>query len=242
MPSPNIGTGQNVLNAVAVVSANDVWAVGNTTDPNRTLIEHWDGVSWSIVPSPNAGTGGNYLYGVAVVSANDVWAVGRYATPASQTLMEHWDGVSWSVVPSPNLVGNLEGYLQGVAGASTNDVWAVGYSFNDSTFAYQTLIEHWDGVSWSVVPSPNPGTTHDDLYGIAILSANDMWAVGRHLDNLSSSYQTLTEHYYRRCPPTSANLRPLLRSLLCSLLRLVSPPARHLPFHPPQPISTHLSI
>src|SRR5437764_621866 len=49
--SPNVGTSSNVLNGVAVVSANDVWAVGYYS--GGTLIEHWDGTSWSVVPSPN---------------------------------------------------------------------------------------------------------------------------------------------------------------------------------------------
>src|SRR5437867_4096935 len=35
--SPNVGTSSNVLNGVAVVSANDVWAVGYYS--NATLIE-----------------------------------------------------------------------------------------------------------------------------------------------------------------------------------------------------------
>src|SRR5258706_5160860 len=71
--SPN---GSNELYAVAAVSANDVWAVGQQT------ILHWDGSSWNTVPNaPSVG-----LYGITVISANEIWAVGGY----NKTLTMHW--------------------------------------------------------------------------------------------------------------------------------------------------------
>src|SRR5690242_16864628 len=53
--SPHVPSVSNVLTAAAAVSADDIWAVGNTSDMNgaQTLIEHWDGTRWSIVASPN---------------------------------------------------------------------------------------------------------------------------------------------------------------------------------------------
>src|SRR5579859_6854009 len=55
--SPNVGVGDNSINGVAAISASNAWAVGyNFIGVNTvTLIEHWDGTSWSVVPSPNAG-------------------------------------------------------------------------------------------------------------------------------------------------------------------------------------------
>src|SRR5204862_547524 len=81
--------------------------------------------------------------------------------------------------------GSRSSYLSGVAAVSANDIWAVGGS----------LIEHWDGSNWSVVPSPSPSAGYSNLYGVAAVSANDVWAVG------SSGYdpfQTLTEHWNGR--------------------------------------------
>ena len=60
-----------------------------------------------------------------------------------------------------------------MAAIAANDVWVAGYYFPGS-YA-QTLIEHWDGTSWSVVPSPNGCCT---LRGVAAVAANDVWAVG----------------------------------------------------------------
>src|SRR5690242_8698341 len=94
--SPNL-TDQD-FSAVTCVSASDCWAVGNFTDVDfiqQTLIEHWNGNTWSIISSPTAGFGNNALNGVTCASTSNCWAVGVYdGTSAQQTLIEHWDGVS----------------------------------------------------------------------------------------------------------------------------------------------------
>ncbi|HXS63214.1 MAG TPA: hypothetical protein VN767_10070 [Streptosporangiaceae bacterium] len=38
---------------------------------------------------------------------------------------------------------------------SRNNVWADG-SYITGNNAAQTLVEHWDGTKWSIVPSPDP--------------------------------------------------------------------------------------
>jgi hypothetical protein len=181
------------LQAVAAVSASDVWAVGYTTGTvSQTLIEHWDGTAWSVVPSPNVGSGNNFLYGAAAVSASDVWAVGfgqNSPTSTYQTLIEHWDGSHWSVVPSPN-AGLADNQLYSLTVVSASDVWVVG-----AYHEYQTLIEHWDGTAWSVVPSPNVGSGNNFLYGAAAVSASDVWAVGSEYDITVGMWQTLIEHW-----------------------------------------------
>jgi hypothetical protein len=66
--------------------------------------------------------------------------------------------------------------LEGIDAAANDDVWAVGRL--SPTPYYQTLTEHWDGASWSVVPSPNLGGLTNDLEDVAAVSATDAWAVG----------------------------------------------------------------
>ena len=149
------------------------------------MIERWDGTSWSVIPSPNPGNISNYLYGVATVSLTDVWAVGAASKYNNNSyyngpLTEHWDGTSWSVIPNPNL-GNNDYQLSGVAAISSRDVWAVGYS-NFNGLPSNTLTEHWDGTSWSVIPSPNPGN-NGKLYGVAAVSSDDVWTVGYYYDS-----------------------------------------------------------
>jgi hypothetical protein len=137
VPTPPNG----MLNDVAAVGANDVWAVGSTgNNYTATLILHWDGTNWTIVPSPNLGSQRNWLNGIEAITANDIWVVGGYNNGTSdQTLALHWDGANWTVVPSPN--PNVYNYLNGVAAVTANDVWAVGYSY--ATNSIPALTEHY---------------------------------------------------------------------------------------------------
>ncbi len=182
------------LNAVAEVSARDIWAVGTSfslSNPvERTLIEHWDGTSWSIVPSPNpTTTHDTSLNGVAEVSANNVWAVGS----STGTLIEHWNGEQWSIVASPNPPGST-GSLGAVAEVSAHDIWAVG-TFKNSSTGGLPLIEHWNGKQWSIVASPNPtGSSITVLNGVAEVHAHNVWAVGQSFSS-STGGLPLIEHW-----------------------------------------------
>jgi hypothetical protein len=191
--SPNVGTHDNRLNAVAAVAANDVWAVGNYRDSNTsyTLVEHWNGTAWSVATSPNVGTASS-LSSVTVVSANDIWAVGNSGINTTSTLTEHWDGIGWSLVTSPN-VGVAQNLLQGVTAAAPNDVWAVGEYASSYSFA-ETLIEHWNGSAWSVVSSPSPGSLESNLIAVDAFSANDVLAIGYYTGS-GSPGQPLIERY-----------------------------------------------
>src|SRR5205823_14285450 len=82
----------------------------------------------------------------------------------------------WSMVPSPNIAGQ-NNTLRGLSVVAANDIWAVGISFQTGGF-YDTLTEHWDGTQWTIVPSPNPGTQLNLLYGVSAVSSSDVWAVG----------------------------------------------------------------
>jgi len=147
---------------------------------------------WHVVASPNGNTSNNFLYSVAAVSASNVWAGGYYySAPNYKTLMEHWNGSSWSIAPSPN-VSHKDNFVNSVAAVSASDVWAVGYTYATGS-PNQTLIEHWNGSSWSVVPSPNGNTSGNILYSVARVSSSSVWAVG--YDSNGSVNKTLTERW-----------------------------------------------
>jgi hypothetical protein len=72
----------------------------------------------------------------------------------------------------------------GIAVLSPSDVWAVGSGGG------QPLVEHWDGSTWSLVPTPtfgNGGLFHK----IAAIEPDDMWAVGF----ANAQQQALAEHW-----------------------------------------------
>jgi len=194
--SPNSSANTNILFGVAATSSSDVWTVGTYYDQNFTaqsLIEHWDGSAWTTSSSPNLGSTGNQLNAIAAVAANTAWAVGFFTDDnfIANTLVQHWDGVSWNVVPSPNNGGNGS-YLQSVTALATDNIWAVGY-YIDDTQVNETLVEHWDGTSWSIVSSPNRGSDGSQLYGIVAASPNDIWAVGN--SGQGNGVLTLIEHW-----------------------------------------------
>src|SRR5438105_4462155 len=67
--------------------------------------------------------------------------------------------------------------LTGVTCTSASNCWAVGYFNNDA--AVQTLIERWDGSSWTTVSSPNGSASENNyLNGVTCVSASECWAVG----------------------------------------------------------------
>jgi len=199
VPSPNLGTHANTLYSVAAAADDDVWAVGAGYDEGltayRTVIEHWNGVGWSIISSPNASSGYNLLNGVAVAGSNEIWTVGQAAVAGNtySTLIEHSKGGKapvWNIVSSPNVAGN-SCILNAISVVAANDIWAVGYSI-DSGFNDRSLTMHWDGLTWSIVPSPSVG--NDILYAVDAVASNDVWAIGGTRVGYSSSH-TLTLHW-----------------------------------------------
>jgi hypothetical protein len=72
-------------------------------------------------------------------------------------------------------VSGQPGQLAGITALSPTDAWAVGTG--GSAGGGSSLILHWNGKSWSAVPSPSPGQVNY-LQGISAVSAKDIWAVG----------------------------------------------------------------
>lgn len=93
---------------------------------------------------------------------------------------------SWMVVNSPAVAG---GQLNGVAAASANDIWAVGSVAAANCCTSTTLAEHWNGTTWSTVPTPSAGQSYNMLQGVTAPSTSNVWAVGR------SDQGTLIEHW-----------------------------------------------
>jgi len=84
---------------------------------------------------------------------------------------------SWHQQPAPAPSPNCSQFWS-VALESTTDIWAVGTQGLGNCVPYGTLTEHWDGKSWTVVPSQSPTGTNDHLFGVAAAGPKDYWAVG----------------------------------------------------------------
>jgi len=193
-PSPS-PSNDNYLNGVACTSSNNCWAVGyyynaNKGSGEKTLIEHWNGLSWNVVAAPDP-MWGDHLSGVACASVVDCWAVGGVFGGFSNTVIEHWNGESWLAVLPPFTVDG--GSLNGVTCVSASDCWAVGYHAVSESSG--TLIEHWDGGGWTIVPSePYYGLNGlNTLNAVSCLSAVDCWAVGEIVYRQSTT--SVMEHW-----------------------------------------------
>ena len=182
VPSPNSSESVNRLYGIAASSPVDIWAVGTAenflTSSGKTLIEHYDGVSWQRVPSPNSASAGNALRSVVAISPTNAWAVGykQNTNSAVLNLILHWDGFSWSEVasPNPNSSSSHANQLFGITAISANNIIAVGQTGNSP------LSLRWDGFSWNVITVPlYSGSSSAIFYSVAAASNTDIWAVGK---------------------------------------------------------------
>src|SRR5262249_38934937 len=152
--------------------------------------------AWVITPTVNVNPSpsSNVFTAVDARTSTDAWVVGTYQNPVDDAggtiLAEHWNGTAWSAAPTPDIFRNDE-KLNAVSSAAANDVWAVG-SKQQTGFAHtDPLTAHWDGTSWSIVPTPDVrGGSKSSLFGVANLGGGNAWAVGR-----SETARTLIEHW-----------------------------------------------
>jgi hypothetical protein len=198
--SPSVASANNYMNAVSAVGSSNVWAAGYTISTTgsgdaRALVERWNGTSWSIVTALNVSNANTFVTDIAALSASDVWLVGYYVSLSDSvyhTFTEHWDGSTWAIISSPNM-GPQFNKFKSVSALSTNNVRAVG-EYTTALNVTKTLIEHWNGTTWSVVDSPNPSSNANTLLGVYALSSSDVWAVGYFSGNPGLNARTLTEH------------------------------------------------
>jgi hypothetical protein len=171
--------------AVTAVSSTDVWVVGDSAQ--ATVSAHWDGKAWMMVPTPILMDGlapQNFLTGVTANGPNDVWASGYEGNVNQQNLADpyvlHWTGSSWTLVKVPD-PGTEGSQLRDVTALSASDVWAVGLTL-ETDGGQLTLTEHFDGTTWSVAPSLDPGqlgpTPNSDFNASASPGGTSLFAVG----------------------------------------------------------------
>jgi hypothetical protein len=216
---PLPGARGSKLNAVQCTSATACTAVGvymNQAGMGLTLVERWDGSSWTVQPSRNvSGAQLSALSGVWCTSSSACVAVGF---TDSGTLAERWNGSAWSIQPTPS-PGNLAG-LDGVSCSSAGGCTAVG-NYQNSTGGSVNLAERWNGSAWTVQSTPNPtGAQNGFLNDVWCSSSADCIAVGASFDG-SSTASTVVERWNGSAwrivtsPGVSSGRGSLLLALAC---------------------------
>ena len=194
----------DLFSSIDALTPNDVWAVSNNhidhwdganwTEfiPQNTMqvvhmvtstdvwaggwgIYHWDGMEWKNVPEPSH----DYIQDIDMVDASNGWAI------TYSGVILHWDSVSWKIVPAPQI-----DTLNDIEMNGPNDGWVVGLK----------TILHWDGSEWTdasiLENTPN-------LFGVSIVSTNDVWAAG---DNANFIHWNGTEWTYQSLVYNSIHL------------------------------------
>jgi len=183
VPSADPGSTGNVLYGVVATAPDDAWAVGQAmgdAPPDRALVEHWDGASWSAV-SLGAGAPSTQLLAVDEVAGDDVRAVGdaQDGVVSLRTFALSSEGARFSLQPTanPNVGDNR---LTGVAATSDDQTFAVGSTLDDVSGGLETLIVSGsEDTTWARVSSPNPSADGDNqLAAVTEVGRHDLWAVG----------------------------------------------------------------
>ena len=226
-PAPKFGKkDQANVFAMTSSSANDVWAIGSLVNLGTGLVsplfEHWNGTAWTATTGESSN---DFLFGASADATNDAWAVGFNVSDSITTSAMHWDGTNWKRVATPN-VGEGTNKLNAVLALAPNDVWAVGFSTPvapPKQAATLTLIEHFDGASWTVVPSPKVGPNSvnqsNRLLGLTANSANDIWAFGSNFAADGSGHQmTLLLHWDGTSWTVASSPSPTKGGYPCDLL------------------------
>lgn len=187
-----------MLASISCLSSEVCVAVGSYTNGSGELVPLANVKSagkWSLTSTPKpAGSTETALNEVFCDAANSCIAVG-HAFYEPVTLAERWNGSGWTIQSTPNQTGAKYSRLTGIACPAANNCIAVGYS-GDGAGHYSTLVERWNGIFWTIIPSANPeGFQQARLYDISCISVSDCWAVGGARKEIFKPEVALAEHW-----------------------------------------------
>jgi hypothetical protein len=171
----SLGAVDSQILAVSCASTTSCMATGGVNEDTGTaLAESWDGTSWKIVPTPTPDGSNGTLWGVSCPSTTLCVAVGNYD---GGPLAAVWNGSSWTLASAAYPSGADSAVLMGVSCPTTTTCFAAGWKVAGG--ATHGLVEKWNGSTWSVLNTPDPGgTLASSLYSISCASTTSCIAVG----------------------------------------------------------------
>jgi alpha-tubulin suppressor-like RCC1 family protein len=175
--TPAAVTGLTGVSKISASSVSGTALVGTAAPAPPTPVPSVWQVSATPVPHNPTTVSDEEFNGVSAVGTGQAWAVGNQSKSTPGPLAERWNGTAWSKVKAPLPTGASSGTFNGVDDLSPGNAWAVGSSAASGSTFTQSLIEHWSGGHWTVVPSPDPGISNT-LTAIGGTGPNDLWAVG----------------------------------------------------------------
>lgn len=183
-PSPSPGDVQSIVQDLAYIADDDIWAAGRTINTTglffRDLLLHYDGNLWSTVTAPEA----KPLVAVDGTGPADVWL-------ASDNKLWHHDGSGWtdetSAIPYPvySPPSFTPFFITDIVALAPDDVYVCGYKSTTFPVLYVlgNWMIHWDGTSWSEISLPDPYTDRNTLLSMDVWDPDNILAVGDGKDN-----------------------------------------------------------
>jgi len=173
------GSGFNQLNDVSCTSSTFCVAVGlqNSGAGGGTLIEQWNGTTWTVVPSVDApATTGDFLSSVSCVGTAFCLAVGGSGT--GPAVAESWNGTAWSFVTAAAPAGSASASLSSVACVASTTCEVLGTATIGATSSI--FGNQWNGttLTTTTAATPTPNTTGLSATGMDCVSASWCIAVG----------------------------------------------------------------
>ncbi len=168
------GSGYNQLVAVACPTSSFCAAVGfqNSGAGLGSLIEQWNGSTWSVAPGVPADN--TQLDGVSCAGPTFCMAVGGEGTPLNYL----WNGSTWSAEYVPVRSGTTFSIFGAVSCLTINLCEALGVGEVGAT--PEIFGEQWNGSSWSLTAAAIPPIVSQavTVNGIDCVSHSDCIAVG----------------------------------------------------------------
>jgi hypothetical protein len=169
---------RSILLDVSCSDASNCTSVGGYTNAKGvqvTLVERWNGKTWSVQTSPNPeGSSNSVLQNVICEDRNTCVGVGDWVKAGVwQPMAQRWNGSSWSLETTANPAGSTFTVLEGVSCRITCQ--AIGW-YTNSEGKNKTLGETRETPSWTQRTISIPSSS--SLSGLSCYGESSCMAVG----------------------------------------------------------------
>ncbi len=199
LPNPP-GATDALLTGVSCSSVASCTAVGAYAKTGKfySLVERWNGSSWSAEPLPGAAASVvSRLLAISCPSTTACFAVGEITTATSSEapLVERWNGATWSALAVPLPKKSSASELTSISCSSPVACTAVGTYRVPPLGQTVVLVERWNGLRWvlQVAPALPEHVTSVTLLQVSCSRANACTAVGQ---STTSSGSTAVADYW----------------------------------------------
>jgi RHS repeat-associated protein len=155
--------------STACIGVGEMQRAGETSEQRAWKLE---GTTWSQMSLPSISNSG--LADIACTDATHCTAVGDQGSAG--TLAERWNGSSWTTQTTANPSGTTP-QLESVSCPTATNCRAVGH-YTPAGGGLSTLIEEWNGSSWSILDTSMPAGVEHWLEDVSCPNVNYCVAVG----------------------------------------------------------------